>query len=496
MQALRLLVLDVFFGVLVVSPVLRADSGFYPITFVPPNLQSNVPGGTKTFSQTATQSTLGASLSSSSACADEGVEWQFVVASTDPSRVAPGTPVPAQLTVTTVSGFTEFTLNGSFFSSPVPAQAATYNVTLAVGRLYVFDVFAFVFASGANDNGCGFAPPHSSLAVNSSSIAVTLTLGNNCAPATVTIFSSSEGTTMQAAFTPDGGISLSAAASACGFIGFNWRQTVDVSPSPGGAFAVSDRTTPLVAPPPFSDPPLGGYTYQETDPRLNFTPNNAYPYYYDPGAPATYPLSLLANETSTTLSFFDAPATNLAAGQEFQFTTALVGMLPGTVLGPDLVTWHWTDTFDGISQEKGASVQTYLPVVPGSGTGGITVTSISGITQVPPRVNCQATPTVLWPPDGQSVLVTVKGSITSGTQGLNPGTAKYVVVDKYGIVQPSGSVALDSSGTFSFGVPLSAARYGDDSNGRTYTITISVRDNIGNLGSCPVIITVPHDQGN
>jgi hypothetical protein len=70
------------------------------------------------------------------------------------------------------------------------------------------------------------------------------------------------------------------------------------------------------------------------------------------------------------------------------------------------------------------------------------------------------------------------------------------VTDEYGQVQPSGSFAPGADGSYSFGVPLVAARNGDDRDGRTYTIVVGARDAIGNVGSCSTVVTVPHDQGN
>jgi hypothetical protein len=91
--------------------------------------------------------------------------------------------------------------------------------------------------------------------------------------------------------------------------------------------------------------------------------------------------------------------------------------------------------------------------------------------------------------------VTVSGVITPGTSALVPGGTTYAVTDEYGQVQPSGSVALGSGGSYSFGVSLIAARNGNDTDGRTYTITVFAQDKV-NVGTCSAVVTVPHDQGN
>jgi len=111
-----------------------------------------------------------------------------------------------------------------------------------------------------------------------------------------------------------------------------------------------------------------------------------------------------------------------------------------------------------------------------------------------PSLSCAATPTSLWPPNGQPVSVTISGTITLGTSNIASG--KYAVIDEYGQFQPSGSVALSpGGGSYSFQVPLLAARKDDDLDGRTYTIVVVATDTVGNPGSCATVVTVPHDQG-
>jgi len=93
------------------------------------------------------------------------------------------------------------------------------------------------------------------------------------------------------------------------------------------------------------------------------------------------------------------------------------------------------------------------------------------------------------------VSVTVSGTVTAGTQAIRPGGTTYAVIDEYGQIQPSGTITLGAEGTYSFGVWLIAARNGIDLKGRTYTIKLITTDQIGNVGSCSAVVTVPHDQG-
>jgi hypothetical protein len=111
-----------------------------------------------------------------------------------------------------------------------------------------------------------------------------------------------------------------------------------------------------------------------------------------------------------------------------------------------------------------------------------------------PVAAAAADPSSLWPPNGKSVPVTVSGSLTDATSGLDPATASYTVADEYGAIQPSGTVIVAADGTFSFQVPLEARRRGDDLDGRTYTITVRAADVAGNATSTQVVVTVPHDQ--
>jgi hypothetical protein len=194
---------------------------------------------------------------------------------------------------------------------------------------------------------------------------------------------------------------LTAAAGACGYSAFDWVQMITTLPQPVPYSAVSG--TPLRTPPPFNDPPPGGYTYAPAyDP---------YPFYY------YFPLSnelncfesynngrscgvLPVNSADTILGFFDAPSDPCLPGGNFlkqiiycggktaplgsvvAFKTALVGVLPDNTPGPDLFSWTWIDTFNGTSGLI-ARTSNSLPVDPGSGTGGITITGENGVPVLP-----------------------------------------------------------------------------------------------------------------
>jgi len=110
-----------------------------------------------------------------------------------------------------------------------------------------------------------------------------------------------------------------------------------------------------------------------------------------------------------------------------------------------------------------------------------------------PVVTVAASPAILWPPNGKTIPVSLSGSITASGCSLNLTSARYVVRDEYGQVQPQGSIALGSDGTFSFDVRLLASRRGGDRDGRTYTITVSAGTAAGAIGSATTIVKVPHN---
>lgn len=108
------------------------------------------------------------------------------------------------------------------------------------------------------------------------------------------------------------------------------------------------------------------------------------------------------------------------------------------------------------------------------------------IDKTPPVVAITAVPCVLWPPDNKMVDVTIKGEAVDNLSGIESLTFK--VIDEYGKIQPSIA-------GFGSTVKLESSRRGDDSDGRTYTITVIAKDKAGNKSSISAVVTVPHDMG-
>jgi len=114
----------------------------------------------------------------------------------------------------------------------------------------------------------------------------------------------------------------------------------------------------------------------------------------------------------------------------------------------------------------------------------------------PPTVGCNANPDVLWPPNGKSVPVNVSGTMTDTGSGLELSTARYSVHDEYNEVQPSGTIGVSAGGAYSINMSLIAARDGNDKDGRQYSVSVTIKDKAGNVGSCLAHIDVPHDKGH
>ena len=188
-------------------------------------------------------------------------------------------------------------------------------------------------------------------------------------------------TAIYATATPTNGMSLTQLASYMGYTNFEWLQLITYWPTPSYLYAASDPSTPVTAPPTFSDPPPGGYTYSP----------DLYPFY-----PFTSPAVCGGNINA--LCFADQPAAHGLAdpsnppGTAAEFTTQLVGVLPDYLDGSDCLAlgtcvnlgldFDWSDTFNGTS---GGITRTAndLPVDPGSGIGGIVIRAVSnGVTVV------------------------------------------------------------------------------------------------------------------
>lgn len=196
------------------------------------------------------------------------------------------------------------------------------------------------------------------------------------------------GTAISAIFTIPFGLNASSAAQIGGFSAFNWVQYVIAAPN------LPPLANPT-APPlklPFVDPPPGGYQY-ETLPGEQLPDN--YPYYLNQNE--------IPAPSATFVQMSDqAKDPHLTAGQDMEFLTALVGVLPGSTpsdpLFDLLYTFSWNSTYTGATGSvQQLSTSTFDD---GSGTGGVNVTGLD------------IDPSTL-PPDIQNLL------IASGAQNVD-----------------------------------------------------------------------------
>ncbi len=112
-----------------------------------------------------------------------------------------------------------------------------------------------------------------------------------------------------------------------------------------------------------------------------------------------------------------------------------------------------------------------------------------------PTVVLSATPRELWPPDQRTVDVTLAGVAEDTGTGID--TVSFRVFDEYGLVQPDVA-PIDGGGLarvdFAQAIPLEAARAGNDKDGRTYTLEVTVTDRACQSRTAALTVVVPHDQ--
>ncbi len=107
------------------------------------------------------------------------------------------------------------------------------------------------------------------------------------------------------------------------------------------------------------------------------------------------------------------------------------------------------------------------------------------IDKTPPQLELRANPSILWPPNGKMVSVAIGGFATDTVSGIN--SVFFKIADEYGKVMP----AISDFGSI---IQLEASRNGNDSDGRTYTVSAIATDNAGNQATTSVTVLVPHDQ--
>jgi uncharacterized lipoprotein YddW (UPF0748 family) len=115
------------------------------------------------------------------------------------------------------------------------------------------------------------------------------------------------------------------------------------------------------------------------------------------------------------------------------------------------------------------------------------------IDQTAPAISLSADPSVIWPPNGKTVPVTISGSGADAVPGL--AGVSYVVTDEYGAPLGIPLRSLNGgSATWNDQLSVEARRNGKDLDGRAYQLVATITDVAGNTSTATVIIRVPHDQ--
>jgi uncharacterized lipoprotein YddW (UPF0748 family) len=110
-----------------------------------------------------------------------------------------------------------------------------------------------------------------------------------------------------------------------------------------------------------------------------------------------------------------------------------------------------------------------------------------------PTLALSVDPSVIWPPNGRTVNVTVMGEGQDAVSGL--ASVTYEVTDEYG--EPFAIPARTLSGASASWVEqlgLTASRRGGDRDGRLYRITATLTDAAGHTSTATAEVLVPHDR--
>ena len=160
------------------------------------------------------------------------------------------------------------------------------------------------------------------------------------------------------------------------------------------------------------------------------------------------------------------------------------------------------------STDNGATWAPYADVITISNEGTTTVlyrstdragnvetaqTLVVKIDKTAPTLTLAADPSVIWPPNGQAVNVTLSGAGADATSGLS--SVEYVVTDEYGspLAIPARTLA-GASASWADSLAVEARREGNDADGRVYRVIATLRDAAGNATFETVAILVPHDR--
>jgi hypothetical protein len=193
-----------------------------------------------------------------------------------------------------------------------------------------------------------------------------------------------------------------------------------------------------------------------------------------PTASAGAPFTVAADGTCHATVTLDGSGSTAGSSSIASYQWFNQGMLLGTGetltttlgLGVSVITLTVTDVDGGTSS---ASVQ-------------VTVAD-----QTPPSLSVAESPSTLWPPSGNMVVLTPSFTVSDN---CDPSPAVALV----GVTCPTaapGDIQISASQQ----VSVRAFRNGSETSGRVYTETYRATDRSGNASTASATVTVPHDQG-
>ena len=179
----------------------------------------------------------------------------------------------------------------------------------------------------------------------------------------------------------------------------------------------------------------------------------------------------------------------------------------------DVVTYTWLDGTTVLSTGSVLTVAGGTPVdLPPFTTSGLSIGAHAIILQATDGVNAPitqkitvtvidtivpvlapvASQSILWPPNGKMVPITIQANATD-SDGLPVVLTVTVACDESGTGFWTTPAINQTTGVIS--LSLQAARAGNNKDGRQYTITITATGQSGIPSTANVKIVVPHDQG-
>jgi outer membrane protein assembly factor BamB len=236
-------------------------------------------------------------------------------------------------------------------------------------------------------------------------------------------------------------------------------------------------------------------------------------YAIDGGATQTYsgPFTISTNGVHTVLFWSRDQANNIESQQSREvridatapLTQAVASGTVGTngwYRGPVQLSLSASDNLSGVANlyytVDGGGTQTFSAPFTVSAAGAHTIIFWSrdqannseqphslaiNVDGSAPAITAAASPSS-GAKNNKPLNVNISGRVTDPVSGVSPNSTTYNVVDEYGVTQPSGSVSLQTDGSYSFNLSLPATRNGNDKDGHLYTVTIRANDRAGNAG--------------